>query len=114
MGIDDSLDTFPVHGIGGTIGALLTGVFATTTVNPAGRDGLLYGHPEQVLIQLGAVAVTYALAGGMTFIILKVLDATVGLRLKPDIEIQGLDIYEHGEEGYGEEYAAGLGGQGTE
>lgn len=114
MGIDDSLDTFPVHGVGGTIGALLTGVFATTTVNASGRDGLLYGHPEQVLIQLAAVVVTYILAGGVTFAILKILDATVGLRLKPDIEIQGLDIHEHGEEGYGEEYAAGLGGQGTE
>jgi Amt family ammonium transporter len=114
MGIDDSLDTFPVHGVGGTVGALLTGVFATTTVNSAGRDGLLYGHPEQVLIQLAAVVMTYVLAGVVTFGILKILDATIGLRLKPDIEIQGLDIHEHGEEGYGEEFAAGLGGQGTE
>ncbi len=108
LGIDDSLDTYPVHGVGGTVGALLTGVFATTTVNSAGRDGLLYGHPEQVLIQLAAVLVTYILAGGMTFVILKLLSATVGLRLPPEAEIQGLDIHEHGEEGYGEEYAVGV------
>jgi Amt family ammonium transporter len=110
MGIDDSLDTFPVHGVGGTVGALLAGVFATTAINPAGRDGLLYGHPEQVLIQLAAVVMTYVLAGGATFIILKVLDATVGLRLNPEVEVRGLDINEHGEEGYGEEYVVGLGG----
>jgi len=108
MGIDDSLDTYPVHGVGGTVGALLTGVFATTTVNPAGRDGLLYGHPEQVLIQLAAVVMTYVLAGGVTFVILKILNTVVGLRLKPEAEIRGLDINEHGEEGYGEEYIAGV------
>ncbi|HEY9661867.1 MAG TPA: ammonium transporter, partial [Allocoleopsis sp.] len=108
MGIDDSLDTFPVHGVGGTVGALLTGVFATTSVNSAGRDGLLYGHPEQVLIQLAAVVMTYLLAGGVTFVLLKLLDVTVGLRLPPEAEMQGLDINEHGEEGYGEEYLGGL------
>ncbi|GBF80815.1 ammonium transporter [Aphanothece sacrum] len=108
LGIDDSLDTYPVHGVGGTIGALLTGVFATTSINAAGKDGLLYGNPQQVLVQLATVVVTYILAGSMTFIILKVLDATVGLRLTPEKESQGMDINEHGEEGYAEEFLGGV------
>lgn len=109
MQFDDSLDTYGVHGVGGTLGAILTGVFATTTVNSAGANGLLYGNPGQVLKQLAAVAVTYVLAGVGTWIILKLLEATVGLRVKPDREVQGMDINEHGEEGYGEDFTAGLG-----
>ena len=105
---DDSLDTFPVHGVGGTVGAILTGVFATTAVNSAGADGLLFGHPSLVLKQLAAVAITYVLAGVGTFIILKTLDATVGLRIKPEREVQGMDINEHGEAGYGDDFASGL------
>jgi len=105
---DDSLDTYGVHGVGGTLGALLTGVFATKAVNSGGADGLIYGNPSQVLVQLEAVAITYVLAGVGTFIILKILDATVGLRVKPDIEIQGVDINQHGEEGYGEDFASGF------
>jgi ammonium transporter, Amt family len=106
---DDSLDTFPVHGVGGTIGAILTGIFATKLVNPAGANGLLFGdkgmlfvdnNPGQLVTQLIAIAITYVLAGAGTFIILKVLDATIGLRVKPEQEYQGLDINEHGEEGY--------------
>ncbi len=97
---DDSLDTFPVHGVGGTVGALLTGVFATKTVNSLGANGVLFGAPGQIVTQIIAVAVTYVIAGAGTFIILKVLDATIGLRVKPEEEFQGLDINEHGEEGY--------------
>jgi ammonium transporter, Amt family len=106
---DDSLDTFPVHGVGGTIGAILTGIFATKLVNPAGANGLLFGdkgmlfvdnNPGQLVTQIIAIAITYVLAGLGTFIILKVLDATIGLRVKPEQEYQGLDINEHGEEGY--------------
>jgi ammonium transporter, Amt family len=106
---DDSLDTFPVHGVGGTVGAILTGVFATKFVNSAGGNGLLFGdtgelfqgsNPGQVVTQLIAVAITYVIAGVGTFIILKVLDVTIGLRVKPEQEFQGLDINEHGEEGY--------------
>ena len=117
LGIDDALDTYPVHGVGGTIGAILTGVFATKLVNPAGANGLLFGEtgqlfqgndPSQVLKQLGSVVIAYIIAGAGTFIILKILDATVGLRIEPEAEIQGMDINEHGEEGYGEEFASGL------
>jgi ammonium transporter, Amt family len=97
---DDSLDTFPVHGVGGTVGALLTGLFATKTVNSAGADGVLFGAPGQILTQIIAIVITYVLAGAGTFIILKILDATIGLRVKTEEEFQGLDINEHGEEGY--------------
>jgi ammonium transporter, Amt family len=106
---DDSLDTFPVHGVGGTVGAILTGVFATKLVNSAGGNGLLFGEtgqlfvgnaPGQVITQLIAIAITYVIAGVGTFVILKILDVTIGLRVKPEQEYQGLDINEHGEEGY--------------
>ncbi len=106
--IDDSLDTFPVHGVGGTVGAILTGIFATVEVNEFGKDGLLRGNLNQFFIQLAAIAVAYIFAGVGTFVILKVLDATVGLRLSAEEEYQGMDINEHGEEGYGEEYAGGI------
>ncbi len=102
---DDSLDTFPVHGVGGTVGAILTGIFATTEVNSAGKEGLLRGNFNQFLIQIVAVAIAYVIAGVGTFVLLKILDATVGLRLKPDAELQGMDINEHGEEGYNEDFA---------
>lgn len=106
---DDSLDTFPVHGIGGTTGALLTGIFATTTVNPAGANGLLYGNPKQLLAQVIAIVITYVIAGVGTFVILKVLQAVFGtLRVEADAEYQGVDVNEHGEEGYGEELGAGF------
>ncbi|MDX2216377.1 MAG: ammonium transporter [Oculatellaceae cyanobacterium bins.114] len=109
LGFDDSLDVFPVHGVGGTIGAILTGVFATTTVNEFGKDGLLFGNPGQLVTQIIAVLIAYVFAGVATFIILKILDATVGLRVTPEIESQGLDVYEHGEEAYSEQIAAGVG-----
>jgi Amt family ammonium transporter len=102
FGIDDALDTFPVHGVGGTVGAILTGIFATTEVNSAGADGLLFGNPAQVLKQLGAVAIAYLIAGVGTFVLLKILDAVIGLRVSPD-EVQGLDPTEHEEIGYGEQ-----------
>lgn len=102
---DDSLDTFPVHGIAGTIGALLTGIFATTKVNPGGADGLLHGNPKLFFIQLTAVAIAYVISAVGTFGILKVIQATVGLRPKAEVEIKGMDINEHGEEGYGEEFS---------
>jgi Amt family ammonium transporter len=106
---DDSLDTFPVHGVGGTVGAVLTGIFATKAVNSAGADGLLAGNAPQLLTQIEAVVITYVLAGLGTFVILKVLSAIFGgLRVHPDAEFQGVDIHEHGEEGYGEEITAGF------
>ncbi len=105
---DDSLDTFPVHGIGGITGAILTGIFATKLVNSAGGDGLFYGNPGQLVTQLIAIVITVIIAGAGTFVILKALDATIGLRVHPDVEIQGVDISEHGEEGYGEELSSGF------
>ncbi len=108
MQIDDSLDTFPVHGVGGTVGAILTGIFATTEVNAAGKEGLLRGNPGQVVTQVIAILVAYAIAAIGTVIILKILDATVGLRPKPEEELQGMDIVEHGEEAYGQEFGSGV------
>jgi ammonium transporter, Amt family len=108
---DDSLDTFPVHGIGGTVGALLTGVFAEKAVNSgAGIDGLIASKGDPTLLgkQIAATLITYALAAFGTFVIIKVLSLVMELRVKPEAEYQGLDINEHGEEGYGEEFAAGL------
>jgi ammonium transporter, Amt family len=106
---DDSLDTFPIHGVGGTVGGLLTGIFATKVVNSAGADGLLAsGNTELLGKQIIATIITYAIAAIGTFIIIKVLSLVMELRVKPEAEYQGLDINEHGEEGYGEEFAAGL------
>jgi len=105
-GVDDALDTFPVHGVGGTVGAILTGIFATKTVNELGDNGLLFGNPAQLFEQLAAVGIAYVLSGVATFVILKILDATVGLRVKPEVELDGMDINEHGEAGYNEEFGA--------
>jgi ammonium transporter, Amt family len=106
---DDSLDTFPIHGVGGTVGGLLTGIFATKVVNSAGADGLLAsGNTDLLGKQIIATVVTYAIAAIGTFVIIKVLSLVMELRVKPEAEYQGLDINEHGEEGYGEEFAAGL------
>jgi ammonium transporter, Amt family len=105
---DDSLDTYPVHGVGGTVGALLTGVFATKSVNDAGANGLLFGNPIQLWDQFVAVAATYIFAAVGTFVILKILGYFMELRVKPMDEDQGLDIGQHGEEGYGKDFASGM------
>jgi Amt family ammonium transporter len=106
---DDSLDTFPVHGVGGTVGAIITGLFATKSVNSLGADGLFYGGGVELLgKQIAGVVITYIFAAIATFAILKVLSLIMDLRVNPEAEFQGLDINEHGEEGYGEEFAAGL------
>jgi ammonium transporter, Amt family len=105
---DDSLDTFPVHGVGGTVGAILTAVFADLSVNSAGKDGLLKGNFGELGVELVAIAITYVLAGVGTFVILKVLGSFMPLRAKEEAEYQGLDINEHGEEAYGEDMASGL------
>jgi Amt family ammonium transporter len=105
---DDSLDTFPIHGVGGTIGAILTGIFATKAVNAAGDNGLLFGNPVQVWEQLEGVIVTYVFAAVGTFVIIKVLSMFMELRVKPETEYQGLDVHQHGEEAYGEEFASGF------
>ena len=104
FGYDDSLDAFGVHGIGGTLGAILTGVFATRAcwdVDGGQKLGLLEGGGTRILIgQIVAVAVTWIYCIVVTFIILKVLDLTMGLRVTQDEEVQGLDQSQHGEEGY--------------
>ncbi len=98
--VDDALDVFAVHGIGGIWGALATGIFANTAVNPAGRDGLLYGNPQQLLIQAVAVVAAGAFVGIMTAIILKVIDLVIGLRVAEQDEVLGLDTTQHGELAY--------------
>jgi Amt family ammonium transporter len=101
FGYDDALDAFGVHGIGGTLGAVLTGVFATQAITgDPGPIGLLEGNSGQVVNQLVAVGASWALAVVGTFIILKVVDAIVGLRVSQEEEVQGLDLSQHGEEGY--------------
>ena len=100
LGYDDSLDVVGVHGVGGTWGALATGVFATKLVNDAGGDGLLYGNPKQLWIQFVAVAVTWVLGFVMTMVILKVLDAVMGLRVSDEDEMAGLDLSQHSETAY--------------
>jgi len=102
LGYDDSLDAFGVHGCGGTLGALLTGVFATSAVNAGfnGPLGWVDGHPAQIWNQAIGCAIAWALAAVGTFVILKVCDAIIGLRVTESQEIEGLDLSMHGEEGY--------------
>ena len=108
LGFDDSLDTFPVHGVGGTVGAILTGVFATKAVNAAGNDGLFAGNPGLIGTQLVGVLATYVFAAVGTFAILKILGQFMELRVPSSAEDQGLDIGQHGEEAYGEDFAGGF------
>jgi len=98
--VDDALDVFGVHGVGGILGALATGVFATKAVNSAGSDGLLYGNFNQLVVQATAVLAVAIYAAVVTWVILKVLDVTMGLRVAPEEERQGLDVSLHGEPGY--------------
>ncbi|HUO27334.1 MAG TPA: ammonium transporter [Candidatus Aquilonibacter sp.] len=108
FGYDDSLDAFGVHGAGGTLGALLTGVFATSAVNPIFKDangkvlpsGVLEGNAHQLFNQFVGVLISWVLAIVGTLIILKIVDMTIGLRVSEEEEIQGLDLSQHGEEGY--------------
>lgn len=100
LGYDDALDAFGVHGLGGTWGAIATGIFATKAVNEAGADGLLYGNPEQLMNQIVGVAVSWAFAAIMTFIIIKVIGIFMDVRAGAHEESQGLDLSDHGERGY--------------
>jgi ammonium transporter, Amt family len=114
FGYDDSLDAFGIHGAGGTIGALLTGVFAVSAINPIFKDpsgnvtasGLIEGNAHQLLNQCVGVAIAWALGIVGTLIILFVVDKTIGLRVSAEQEIQGLDLSQHGEEGYNWETSA--------
>ncbi len=100
FGYDDSLDTVGVHGVGGAWGAIATGLFASTLVNPAGANGLFNGNISLLGAQIIALLVAAGYAFGMTFVILKVLDKLMGLRVSPEDEIDGLDLAQHGESGY--------------
>jgi ammonium transporter, Amt family len=100
---DDSLDVFGVHGIGGTIGAILTGVFATKEVNDLlnGKPlGWADGNPSQVLNQAAAVLISWTLAIVGTLVVLKICDSLIGVRARAEDEVEGLDLSMHGEEGY--------------
>ncbi|HVJ85308.1 MAG TPA: ammonium transporter [Caulifigura sp.] len=97
---DDSLDAFGVHGVGGTLGAILSGVFATNAASGGLYSGAIEGNMTQLRNQVVGVGAAIAIAVVGTFILLKILDATMGLRVSQDDEIQGLDLSQHGEEGY--------------
>jgi len=99
FGYDDSLDAFGVHGAGGTLGALLTGIFASNAINPIG-SGLLEGNSSQFWNQVIGVGISWTMAIVGTLIILFLVDKTIGLRVSEDHEVQGLDLSQHGEEGY--------------
>ena len=98
LGVDDALDVWAVHGIGGTWGAIATGIFAVAAVG--GASGLIDGNPGQVLTQIIAVLATWVYAGGVTFILLKLIDITIGLRVTEEEEAEGLDATQHGEIAY--------------
>jgi Amt family ammonium transporter len=100
LGYDDALDVVGVHGVGGLWGALATGLFATTAVNAAGKDGLFFGNPQLLGIQAMDALTTIAYSVVVTFIILKVVDLVIGLRVSEEEEVQGLDLTQHSEIGY--------------
>ncbi|MDD5136986.1 MAG: ammonium transporter [Candidatus Omnitrophica bacterium] len=100
LAYDDSLDAFGVHGVGGTFGALLTGLFAQKLINPAGNNGLFFGNAAQLGTQAIGVAATIVYSVVITFILLKVVDAIVGLRVPDEEEVVGLDITQHEESAY--------------
>jgi Amt family ammonium transporter len=100
LGYDDALDVVGVHGVGGLWGALATGLFATTAVNAAGKNGLFFGNPQLLGIQALDAFTTIAYSVVVTFIILKVVDLVIGLRVSEEEEVQGLDLTQHSEIGY--------------
>jgi Amt family ammonium transporter len=100
LGYDDALDTFGVHGIGGTWGALATGLFATTAINASGRNGLFFGNPGQLGVQLIGIVASWVFAAAVTFIILKVVGLITPLRASEEEELAGLDLTMHSERAY--------------
>ena len=99
-GLDDALDVFAVHGMGGIWGSIATGIFAVAAVGGEGKGGLLDGNPAQLGVQVMGVVATLVYSGVVSFIILKVLDVVMGLRPDEHTEAQGLDITAHGERAY--------------
>jgi Amt family ammonium transporter len=108
LGYDDSLDAFGVHGVGGTLGALLTGIFASSVINPVFKDaagnalpvGVIEGHWGQLGNQVVGILIAIVLSVVGTLVLLKVVDLVIGLRMSPDDEAEGMDVTQHGEEGY--------------
>jgi Amt family ammonium transporter len=101
--IDDALDVSSIHGIPGIIGSMAIGIFASTAINPAGANGLLYGNANQLLIQGVGVGIAAALGFGGTYVIMKVINILIGIRVDPKVEELGLDIAEHAERAYSDE-----------
>ncbi len=100
FGYDDSLDTVGIHGVGGVFGAIATGLFATTAVNPNGADGLLFGNLRLLGVQAVSILSAVAYSFAASWIILKLLDKTIGVRVQQEDEMEGLDLSQHGESGY--------------
>jgi len=101
LGYDDALDAFGVHGVGGALGAMLTGAFASNAINSASKGWLIDGNVGQMWTQFVDVAAVFVYCAVGTFIILKVIDMIVGLRVSPEVEVEGLDINLHGETVHG-------------
>ena len=97
FGYDDALDVWGVHGLGGILGALLTGVFAVSAIGGAGKSGVLDGNPGQMILQLEGIGMTLLWSGVVSFVVLKLIDLTIGLRVSEEVEIEGLDLALHGE-----------------
>ena len=100
FGYDDSLDAFGVHGVGGTLGTVMAGIFATVAINPGGANGFLFGNPHQLVVQIQSVFVVALYSFVVSLVLFKVIDAVIGLRVSSDDETEGLDITQHGEAGY--------------
>ncbi len=100
FGYDDSLDAFGVHGVGGTLGTLMAGVFASTAINSGGANGLFFGNPKQLAVQAEAVLLIAAYSFFVSLVLFKIIEKAIGLRVDKDEETEGLDITQHGEAGY--------------
>jgi Amt family ammonium transporter len=100
FGYDDSLDAFGVHGVGGTIGTIMAGIFASVAINAGGANGLFFGNPHQLAVQAGSVLLIAAYSFIVSIVLFKIIDAIIGLRVSKDEETEGLDISQHGEAGY--------------
>ena len=98
--LDDSLDVVGIHGVGGLVGTICLGLFASTAVNPGGVDGLFHGNPGQLVAQIIGAVVVSAYAFGVSWLIFKAINATIGLRLSEESEVAGMDSTEHSETAY--------------
>jgi Amt family ammonium transporter len=99
--IDESLDVFACHGVGGLWGALATGIFATVAVNAAGADGLIAGNASLIWKQLVGILATAGFSFGLTWVLATIVKVTMKIRVKEDEEVVGLDISQHGEKAFG-------------